>query len=40
MILKDDHWEELYMFAKDLADHKIALKKLKNNYLKKRMTLF
>jgi hypothetical protein len=24
MILKDDQWEELYVFAKDLADYKIS----------------
>ncbi len=24
MVLKDDHWEELYLFAKDLADHQVS----------------
>lgn len=28
MILKDDHWEEMYMFAKDLADHKISFEEI------------
>lgn len=28
MKLKDDHWEELYMFAKDLADHKASFEEI------------
>jgi hypothetical protein len=28
MNLKDDHWEELYVFAKDLADHYVSLEEI------------
>jgi hypothetical protein len=28
MILKDDHWEELYFFAKDLADRKHSFEEI------------
>lgn len=28
MKLKDDHWEELYMFAKDLADRKTSFEEI------------
>jgi hypothetical protein len=35
MILKDDHWEELYMFAKDLADHKNSFEEIEKQLSKK-----
>lgn len=35
MILKDDRWEELYMFAKDLADHKTSFEEIEKQLSKK-----
>ena len=28
MNLKDDHWEELYVFAKELADHHVSFEEI------------
>ncbi len=35
MNLKDDHWEELYLFAKDLADHKHSFEEIEKQLSKK-----
>lgn len=35
MKLKDDHWEELYVYAKDLADHKNSYSEIEKQLSKK-----
>lgn len=35
MDLKDDHWEELYLYAKQLADHKSTYEEIENQLSKK-----